>query len=243
MTKHTFVILAYNGSPFLMECVESLLRQSVSSKLIIVTSTPNDLIGLVSRKYDIPLYVHSRVGIGDDWSYAYKIANSEYVTLAHQDDVYLPDYTEKCLRAAEKRPDNLITFTGCYEPSRSVSVLIVKKLLLALPYWRNKIIRRLTLSFGNPIPCPTVMFHKTRIGLFSFNGQFNVNLDWDAWLRLSNMDGLFLRVKDDLVMHRIHTGSQTAVCNQAPEDRAIFQSLWPKPIANVFAKIYSLGYR
>lgn len=42
------------------------------------------------------MYVnHGEKGITQDWNFAYQCADSRYVTIAHQDDVYLPDYWEK----------------------------------------------------------------------------------------------------------------------------------------------------
>lgn len=41
---HTFAVCAYKESPYLEECLASLVRQTVSSNRIIVTSTDNDYI-------------------------------------------------------------------------------------------------------------------------------------------------------------------------------------------------------
>ena len=42
--NHTFVILAYNISDDLEECIKSVINQSVKSNIVIATSTPNDYI-------------------------------------------------------------------------------------------------------------------------------------------------------------------------------------------------------
>ena len=41
---HTFVICAYKESPYLEECILSLKQQVKKTKIIMVTSTPNELI-------------------------------------------------------------------------------------------------------------------------------------------------------------------------------------------------------
>jgi hypothetical protein len=43
----------------------------------------------------------SGLGIGHDWNFSFSHAKTKYVTLAHQDDVYDPAYTENCLRISE----------------------------------------------------------------------------------------------------------------------------------------------
>ena len=48
---HTFVICAYKESAYLEECILSLKRQSVKSHLIMVTSTENDFIKEMAKKY------------------------------------------------------------------------------------------------------------------------------------------------------------------------------------------------
>ena len=42
--QHTFAICAYKESPYLEECIESLMAQEMKSEIIICTSTPNDYI-------------------------------------------------------------------------------------------------------------------------------------------------------------------------------------------------------
>ena len=41
---HTFVICAYKKSSFLEECIISLKKQKYKSEIIMITSTPNELI-------------------------------------------------------------------------------------------------------------------------------------------------------------------------------------------------------
>ena len=66
-----------------------VVRQSVSSEVLLSTSTPNDYIASISKKYDIPLFVHSEHrGVVSDWNNAITHAKTKYVTVVHQDDLY-----------------------------------------------------------------------------------------------------------------------------------------------------------
>ena len=38
---HIFIILAYKQSQYLEDCIDSLLNQTIKSKIIITTSTPS----------------------------------------------------------------------------------------------------------------------------------------------------------------------------------------------------------
>ena len=48
---HTFVICAYGDSPFLEDCINSLLSQTVKSNIILYTSTPSVFIESICQKY------------------------------------------------------------------------------------------------------------------------------------------------------------------------------------------------
>lgn len=89
--KHTFVICAYKESPYLESCIKSLKAQIVKSNIKIATSTPNDHIYNIAKKYNIEVFVNDKKkpenvsNIGFDWQFAYNTAQTELVTIAHQD--------------------------------------------------------------------------------------------------------------------------------------------------------------
>ena len=57
------------------------------------TSTPNEWIQGLAEKYEIPLYINTgEGGIAQDWNFAYRQAKTDYITIAHQDDIYEPNY-------------------------------------------------------------------------------------------------------------------------------------------------------
>ena len=53
--QHTFVICAYQESEYLEECIRSLKNQTVRSKILLATSTPNPMIEGLAEKYHIPV--------------------------------------------------------------------------------------------------------------------------------------------------------------------------------------------
>src|SRR5574344_1310712 len=115
-TNHTFAICAYKESPFLEECIKSLINQTVKTNIIIATATPNEYIEELGKKYDIPVYINTGDhGITQDWNFAYSKTETEYVTIAHQDDKYSKHYVENMLKAMQKAKRPLIFFTDYYE--------------------------------------------------------------------------------------------------------------------------------
>ena len=99
---HTFVIPAYKESPFIEQCIQSLLAQSVKSNIIITTSTPTDFIKEIAKKYDLPYYINDKKGIAADWNFALSKVTTPLATIAHQDDIYEPSYAESVIKATNK---------------------------------------------------------------------------------------------------------------------------------------------
>ena len=199
---HTFAVCAYKESPYLEECIRSLLFQTVSSNIIIATSTPNDYISSIAEKYDLPLIVNpGESGITQDWNFAYTHTDSKYVTIAHQDDIYDAEYLETALKKLEGARRPLIFFSDYYEireneKTYSNRLLRIKRLMLLpirLPMAeQSRWIRRRILSFGSPICCPSVTFAKANLPYAVFQHGFRACEDWQAWEMISKLKGDFL---------------------------------------------------
>ena len=56
--EHTFVVLAYKESKFLEECLKSVKNQSIPSKVVIATATPNTFIQSLADKYGVEIIVN-----------------------------------------------------------------------------------------------------------------------------------------------------------------------------------------
>ena len=97
---HTFVVCAYGESPYLSDCISSLMNQKQASRIFISTSTPNKHIEQIASSYNLPVFINNgRPGIGHDWNCAISHAQTPLVTIAHQDDLYSPNYSIEMLRS------------------------------------------------------------------------------------------------------------------------------------------------
>ena len=120
---HTFVVCAYKESPYLENCLKSLKNQTVKSSIIMTTSTPNVFIKSLAEKYEVPLWIREgKSDIRDDWNFAYNKANSKYVTIAHQDDVYHEDYV-KCLLDKVSNHQNGLMYFSDYLPIKNEQIV------------------------------------------------------------------------------------------------------------------------
>ena len=253
MEKHIFALCAYGESEYLEECILSLKNQTMPSGIILATSTPNDYIKGLCEKYQIPMYVNEgEHGITQDWNFAYAHADAEYVTIAHQDDIYCERYAEnvKHLLGNAKQPIIFFSDYGELRNGERVNknrLLKVKRVMLfplrAKCLWNSKFVRRRILSLGSAICCPSVTFVKENCPEVVFKHGYRSDEDWEAWEMLSRRKGAFVYCKDIVMYHRIHEDSETSKIlgdnARTREDLEMFQKFWPKPIARFWAKIYA----
>ncbi len=246
--EHTFVVCAYKISIHLEECILSLINQSIKSNIIICTSTPNEHIEQLSKKYGIKVYVNLNGGIGQDWNFALNNSPTKYVTIAHQDDIYLPDYAKECLLRLRNK-DSLIVCTmyreiknGCViKPN--INLKIKGVLLTPLKVSKRSVfLRMLCLRFGNSVCCPSVSLNMHNLNSFQFSEEYKCDLDWDAWDRIFRKKGSVYYINKELMYHRIHEDSETSSLIsenvRTNEDLIMFKRYWPIPIATKLNNIY-----
>lgn len=257
---HSFVVPAYGRSPHLRECLSSLRAQVHRSPITVCTSTPHDGLASLCEEMGARLAVHSpNRGIAHDWNMAVASADSAWVTIAHQDDIYLPEFAVATLRLAARNPKALLVFTGYAEMDQGavrpmtgalrIKRLLIESAMLGRESVSSRFARTNLLRFGCPIPCPSVTLHKAMIPKdFVFDGRFRVNLDWDYWLRLAQCkEGAFACERRVLMRHRIHADSETtsgiAGGVRLREDHELFGRVWPAAVAKIISRAYALSYR
>lgn len=253
---HTFVVCAYKESPYLKNCIISLLAQRIKSNILIATSTPNDAIMRIAEKYHLPVFINEKKpDIASDWNFAYGKAGTKLVTIAHQDDIYNADYLEFVLRALNKSHNPILVHTAYYEirghePVYSNRLLRIKRLLL-LPFvtsltWNSRFLRRRSLAFGCGICCPSVTYVKNRLPEEPFEVGCKADLDWQAWERYSRLEGAFCYVKKPIMGHRVHAESETSQVigegdGRRAEDYNMYRKFWPKWMADLLIHFYAKG--
>lgn len=249
--NHSFVVCAYKESPYLADCIRSLKNQSIKSSILVTTSTPNEYIESICKRENIPLLVnHSNPGIASDWQFALSSAKTDLVTLAHQDDIYKPEYTEKMLKKVNKAKHPVLYFCDYSELKNDKEVkhnklLFIKRLLLIpLRMFPSLVfMRRLSLSFGCPICCPSVTYVSEIIKRHPFESSMKCDLDWEKWEELSKEKGKFVYNNRILMSHRIHSESATSLLiednTRSEEDFLMFERFWNEKTAKLLTKKYS----
>ena len=249
---HTWALCAYGESPYLEECIRSLKAQTAPSRIILSTSTPSEYINGIAGKYGIPVFSHKGGGIGRDWNAAYDLAGTKLVTIAHQDDLYEPTYTEEMLKEVNRSREPILFFTDYAELRNGERVhdnrnLKIKRAML-LPlkgraFRNSRFVRRRILALGNAICCPSVTYVKEKTGETIFSTEMKVSLDWDQWEKQSRKRGAFIYCPKVLMLHRVHEGSETTKLigdhTRGKEDLEMFRRFWPEGVARWLAGKYA----
>ena len=251
--RHMFVICAYKESAHLRQCIDSIKNQSVQSPIICATSTPNEYVSDICAEYGIPLIINPvQAGTASDWNFAYDQADTPLVTLAHQDDIYEPEFLELTLKYLNRAKKPLIAFTNYYEirdGEKTIKnrLLRIKRLMCApwciRMFWASRFVGRRIFMFGNPIMCPTVTIAKENLqGITVFDKDYRGSCDYIAWVEVRNLPGEFVYCPTLLLGHRIHIESETsnriADNTRNREDLKILLMLSPKPIARLIHRFY-----
>lgn len=248
--NHTFAICAYKESEYLEECIKSLKKQIVQSNIIIATSTPNEYIKNMAEKYNIPVYVNNgEKGIGQDWNFAVSQCKTDYVTVAHQDDIYKENYLEEIVNNLQNGKDFVIAFSDYKEIKNGIEIPLTKNLkikeFLLMPlrkFNKSRFIKRRVMSVGSPICCPSVTVNTKILGKSPYKTELKCDLDWDSFCEFADYKGRFLYIHKYLMLHRIHENSETSNLIEnnirLEEDLQMLQRFWPKPIAKVVMHFY-----
>ena len=272
-TIHAFVICAFGKSPYLENCIRSLLRQTAPSEIYIATSTPSEHIRRLARKYGLPLWVRQgESGIREDWLFAWREGGKRkrLITIAHQDDCYCRDYAKTVLAMYERYPDmtlfcsDYVTLKtresrmadGTYYPVQTRIcagdlVRLVKKLLrlpLRFRFYANRTwVKKSALIFGNSICCPSCTYNYSLIGDHMFDSGYSFALDWENFLSLAERPGRFVCVEEPLIAYRVHSGAATKKCiedhRREADEASMFRKLWPDWMASLLMRFYKQSYK
>jgi len=253
---HCFVVPTYRENPFLPDCLKSLRGQSQPSTIIITTPTPSPFIFETAARFGVEVLVNpSDGGIAANWNFALNASRARYVTLAHQDDVYFPEFLRRTLSLFARHRGAALAFTGYSEiddqgNAVDTKVGLAKGAIERLALGESEVIRSLRLrnflAFGNALPCSSVTFDRNELPDFEFSSAFSSNLDWEAWWRLSKQGKTFLRCREKLVGRRYNSLTTTSDLLRTglrqAEDLMMFERFWPKPISDMLAYVYRAGY-
>lgn len=221
MTQRVSVIIpCWNGERHLAETIRSLQSQTVQDfDLVLLDDASTDSsVGIAEELAGDRIRIvrnATSLGLARNWNKAMDLAETEYVALAHQDDLYHPAWLETLLAHLEDHP--LAGFAHCRartideEGHTNDSAIETYK----LRFWqdvdtmdRGDVYRR--LYHGNFICCPSILYRleaHRRAGGFSEDLSFCADWDFSFRVLLAGME--IQAVPETLISYRRHRSNAT----------------------------------
>jgi len=254
--KHTFVICSYKKGKYLEKCILSLINQKEKSRIIIATSTPNDYISDLAKKYNIEVFVNKEsLGIQKDWEYAINSANSDFVTICHHDDIYKENYYLEVKKYFDKK-SVLYIHTGYFDIDDNDREYIarnnrIKRLLLFTSklklFQSTRFGKMFYLRFGSTITCPSITYNTNLLKKPLFDSKLKYNVDWDFFYKCAKQKGRVIYNSKRLISKRISTEQETSkdISNglRYNEDVIMFRKFWPNFVTKIILKFYVKAYK
>ena len=107
MTQSVSVVIPMcNGARFLGETIASLRAQTIGDfpLICIDDASADDSVDVAQAAGVTVLRNEQRQGLAANWNRAIEATQTEYFVIAHQDDVYEPEYLATMLRVLESHP-------------------------------------------------------------------------------------------------------------------------------------------
>lgn len=196
MSSYDVVIPAYMSAPFIGATIESILRQTVPPKRIIVVDdgSPDDMSEVVARISGPILYLRQdNTGPGGATSAGIGLAESDYVATLDADDLWLPTKAELQLSRLDDEPELSAVFGHIAEFRGKPTNALLET---AYEGWTRATMMMRTDVARGALP------------IFDPPEKLGDLIDWLAILREAGHRMIMMH--DVLALRRLHAGSLTA---------------------------------
>ena len=205
------IMSVYNGELFLQKAVDSILNQTYSSIQFIIVdddsneATKNILHSIQDNRVEI-IYNKSNLGLTANLNKSLLQCKGNYIARMDADDISLPDRILKQVLFLEQNQ----TIAGTagwidlineddknignwaddrnYNTARELKTILPKK---------------------NVIAHPTIMLRSGIMQKYKYNEAQKHSQDWDLWLRLFADDLVIEKMKEVVLLYRVHSNSIT----------------------------------
>lgn len=216
------VIPCYNYGKYIREALGSVLSQTFQNFEIIVVdggSTDGETLNILRSLPKAKTTVHYRSGrhlVGSNRNFGIEKARGKYVCCLDADDMLRPTYLQKALFYLERyNYDVVYPSAQCFGESRLLWIV-------------NNTTFLDNIETGNEVSTVAVFKKSAWAKAGGYKdwpiGEGHTPEDWEFWTRLLGYGFRFKRLKEPLMMYRVHDAGLTARCATTLEDqRAIIR--------------------
>ncbi|SDS34663.1 Glycosyltransferase involved in cell wall bisynthesis [Pseudomonas asplenii] len=219
------VLPVYNGQPFLVEAIDSILAQSVTDfELIVIDDGSSDGSLGILREYErkdprVRVFTQKNQGLTSTLNKALELAEGQWVARMDQDDIALPFRFERQLDyLVHSNVDLVGSWVKRFGSSDQRTV--------RLPESEAAI--KMEMLFGSPFAHPTVMMSADLARQLRYDPSCDKAEDYDLWVRAAIAGWKMANVPEVLLLYRVHPAQiSTAASNrQALLSQGIKQRYW-----------------
>lgn len=205
---------AYNQVQYISEALDSLQRQTYKNwEVAIVDDGSPDNVAEVVAKYvasdpRIRFYHTENHGLSGARNYAASVTSGKYIIPLDADDIFEPEYIEKCVQEFEKNPELKVVY--CDWQMFGVTTNTPP---LAYHGYRK-------LLVGNTIFC-SGMYHREdfeKIGGYDTKIPFGYE-DWDFWISLLDDEAQVYQIPEKLFRYRMKANSMIKTLKKDENER------------------------
>ena len=216
---------------YVQKAVESVLTQTSSKwKLVLVDGSSEPelrskqwIASLVNPSISYVANEGDKTMAGN-WNFAFSAAQTDLVTLLHDDDFLHEDYVKEVLGLSAEQPQSSGYFCGAYIVnsrgglSQTVADSVKRFLMPKDNILRIKGDKGLaSLLKANFIFCPTICYRKSQLDAKPFSSDWKMVTDLDFYQKTIHEGGEFVGLKKQLYYYRRHSENQTSKLTQSLE--------------------------
>jgi glycosyltransferase involved in cell wall biosynthesis len=201
--KISVIIPAYNVEETIINCVESVLQQTLPVFEIIIIndgSSDNTLKSILSYKTDMELsklYIYTQPNSGPSKARneGIKYASGNWIAFLDADDMWLPDKIEKQVQFLYNHPDFFLIGTLCCA-NHSINTTTSNFRIIAFR----------SMIFSNKVMTSTVLIKRCVLNNLLFDEHQKYSEDYKLWLQISIQYKIAV-LRQRLVLHPQSKGS------------------------------------
>jgi glycosyltransferase involved in cell wall biosynthesis len=218
-TRVTVAIPLFNGALFVGDTIASLRAQTFRDfDLVCLDDASEDDSVAVARAAGADVLRNAaRLGLAANWNRAIELSRSEFLVIAHQDDVYEPQYLGAMVRLLDGHPrafaahSKAVTIDERGQRVAHPAGLFKESLWSgADPQEREPAEELTVLQRGNYVIAPSVMLRASAIAqLGPFDPAYGFVTDWEYWVRGLLAGFTLVGSHETLIRFRRHERTET----------------------------------
>jgi len=230
MTKPriTFAIPYYRNLSYLGDAIQSILNQTCSdwTAIILDDCGGEDAEELVFGFHDERIeYIRNEknLGLAENWNKGLRLAQTEFVTIFHSDDLLLPNYIDEMLRLMDESPQataghcrtNIVDETGrrFWSFTDEFKKLIRPRGTSLIETVGDSGLA--SLMNGSWIFCPTLCYRKELLNEYKFDSMWKFVVDVDFMSQILFGGGSIVGTTTIAYQYRRHNENQTALLTKS----------------------------